>query len=50
MHLFPPAKISSVLLKAEEFFFVIEQEYNAQAINKVKSHIHVLTRVYRLGV
>jgi len=38
-----------VLLKAEEFFF-IEQEDNAQAINKVKSQIHVLRRVYRLGV
>jgi hypothetical protein len=38
-----------VLLKAEEFFF-IEQKDNAQAIDKVKSHIHVLTRVYRLGV
>jgi hypothetical protein len=46
MRLFPPAKISSVLLKAEEFFFM-EQKDSGQVINEVKSLIHVLRRVYR---
>jgi hypothetical protein len=46
MHLFPLATISSVLLKAEEFFFFMEQKDSGQVINEFKSLIHVLRRVY----
>jgi hypothetical protein len=45
MHLFPPAKISLGLLKAEEFF-CMEQKDSGQMINEVKSLIHVQRRVY----
>jgi hypothetical protein len=46
MHLFPLATISSVLLKAEELFFM-EQKDSSQVINAFLSLIHVLRRVYR---